>query len=146
MTFKILGLTDERTTCECCGKVNLKCTVALEHVDAEGHGTGNITYYGRDCASRAKFGRTSPALVKKIEAAANSEMYNAKMNREAKLARIADDRNNANRLYHRTGRSIPGSYFAARGGQVVRVDGGDAADVAFYSSEGFVQCTAAVAA
>jgi ABC-type oligopeptide transport system ATPase subunit len=46
--LKIVGLTDEITSCECCGKSNLKCTVALEDTTF-----GGITFYGRDCAAKA---------------------------------------------------------------------------------------------
>lgn len=43
---KILGITDERTTCECCGKANLKRTVAIEF-------NSDIRYYGTTCAAKA---------------------------------------------------------------------------------------------
>lgn len=70
MAFKILGITDEKTECECCGKTNLKCTVALDCVDAEGNETGSITYYGRDCASKAIRGDNNASSVKIIESEA----------------------------------------------------------------------------
>lgn len=43
---KILAITDERTTCECCGKANLKRTVAIEF-------SSDIRYYGTTCAAKA---------------------------------------------------------------------------------------------
>lgn len=46
--YRVVGIDDEVTTCEHCGKPNLKCTVAMEHED-----TGEIVRYGRDCAARA---------------------------------------------------------------------------------------------
>jgi hypothetical protein len=51
MPFKLLGITEEFSTCDCCGKKNLKCTVALENEE------GDIVYYGRDCAGAALYGR-----------------------------------------------------------------------------------------
>ena len=45
--FTLLGITDECTSCDCCGKSGLKCTMAL--VD----GNGAQVYYGRDCGARA---------------------------------------------------------------------------------------------
>lgn len=61
MTFKLLGITDENTTCDCCGKSNLKCTVALDH-------DGDVVFYGRDCAGRALYSRASSATaVKHLE-------------------------------------------------------------------------------
>lgn len=46
-TVKVLGITDERTTCDCCGKSNLKRTVALELEN------GQTVYYGTTCAMNA---------------------------------------------------------------------------------------------
>lgn len=43
--WKVLGKNDEVTTCECCGKSNLKLTVILTN------GEGEVRY-GRDCAAR----------------------------------------------------------------------------------------------
>lgn len=40
---KILGYTDEITTCDCCGKVDLKGTYAIDF-------EGDIAYYGSVCA------------------------------------------------------------------------------------------------
>lgn len=45
MDIKVLGLTDDVTECHCCGKLNLKQTVAFE-ID------GNETYYGTTCATK----------------------------------------------------------------------------------------------
>ena len=50
---KILGITDEITTCGCCGRNGLKKTIALEI------GESNVpTYYGTQCAANAlRYGR-----------------------------------------------------------------------------------------
>lgn len=64
--WKLLGINDDVTTCECCGKSNLKCTVVLTNGDGE-------VCYGRDCAARALLpvvaGRTvgKPKTANKIE-------------------------------------------------------------------------------
>jgi hypothetical protein len=47
--FKILGISDDVTGCDCCGKSNLKKTVALDH-------EGAVVHYGVDCAARALTG------------------------------------------------------------------------------------------
>ena len=44
--FKMLGVSDEVTTCECCGKTNLKRTVVLQSDAGQVH-------YGVDCAAKA---------------------------------------------------------------------------------------------
>jgi tRNA A37 threonylcarbamoyladenosine modification protein TsaB len=43
--MKVLGITDEVTSCSCCGKTGLKCTVAID-------AGGEVVYYGRTCATR----------------------------------------------------------------------------------------------
>ena len=43
--MKVLGITDEVTSCSCCGRTGLKSTVAI---DAH----GEVVYYGRTCATR----------------------------------------------------------------------------------------------
>ena len=50
---KYLGITDENTKCDLCGKPNLKKTVVL---DTE----NGIVYYGTDCAASALMGKRSP--------------------------------------------------------------------------------------
>lgn len=45
--FAILGIDDSVTVCDCCGKKNLKCTVAMTDE------SGETVHYGRDCASKA---------------------------------------------------------------------------------------------
>lgn len=135
--YKILGLTDDRCECEACGKQNLKCTVALEPVDSDGGACGPVVYFGRDCAALATRGSKSAANVRKVEAEAAAADYAREASRRDKVARIAADRNRANYLYAVTRRPLPGSRFAYRGADVVRVDGSDPADVAFYFAEGF---------
>lgn len=71
-TYKILGITDERCECECCGKTNLKCTVALENTD------GDITYFGRDCAAKAMRGNNKRSTVAIIETEARDVVYATK--------------------------------------------------------------------
>lgn len=73
--LRVMGITDDVTTCECCGRVNLKCTVALDKCDAEGNTTGEVVHYGRDCASKALKGNNKPANVKNIEALARGIEY-----------------------------------------------------------------------
>jgi hypothetical protein len=47
LKYRILGSTNDVTTCECCGRDNLKKTVALDDYE------GNVTYYGETCAAKA---------------------------------------------------------------------------------------------
>jgi hypothetical protein len=50
--FRYIGVTDECVTCEKCGKPNLRSTVVLAILDADGN-TDDVTYYGSTCAARA---------------------------------------------------------------------------------------------
>lgn len=59
--MKLLGINDDVTTCECCGKSNLKCTVVLSSDD----GMGQV-HFGRDCAARALSPRF-PKTANRIE-------------------------------------------------------------------------------
>ena len=60
---KALGTTDAVTTCDCCGKSNLKMTVAMRLDD------GEIVHYGRVCAAR-NTGKTTPQINSEIKAEA----------------------------------------------------------------------------
>lgn len=45
--YTIEGITDERDSCDCCGKTNLKRTVVLRTED------GEFVFFGTTCAARA---------------------------------------------------------------------------------------------
>lgn len=68
-TVKVLGVTDEVTSCECCGKRNLKRTVALDL-------NGETVHYGVDCAARALnvAGTFSAKTAEKFVAAARQTL------------------------------------------------------------------------
>lgn len=67
--YKILGINDDVTTCECCGRSNLKATVVMESVD------GSVVHFGRDCAARVTTGDNKPSAVKSIESLARGIAY-----------------------------------------------------------------------
>lgn len=50
--FRYVGVTDECVVCQKCGKPNLRSTVVLALLDAEGNDE-EYTYYGSTCAARA---------------------------------------------------------------------------------------------
>lgn len=54
---KILGITDEVNTCECCGRTDLKSTVVLD-LD------GAVAHFGSECAAR-RLGRRRKQDVEK---------------------------------------------------------------------------------
>jgi hypothetical protein len=59
MTAQILGISNDITTCECCGKSNLKKTVVLEIGEA-------VVHYGSDCAGKALYGKKSAGNTKDV--------------------------------------------------------------------------------
>jgi hypothetical protein len=77
--MKALYLTDSITTCECCGRTELKATVAMQ-LDC-----GGILHYGRTCAARNS-GKTSQQVTKEIRA--ERELANGRtMNQLADMRR-----------------------------------------------------------
>lgn len=51
--YRVKGTTDDVTTCELCGKVELKGTVMLAPLDADGNEGGEVSYFGTSCAAKA---------------------------------------------------------------------------------------------
>jgi len=64
-TYRLLGIDDEQTTCDLCGKADLKCTMVLEALDADGNGSGEVRF-GRDCGARALGWRVSAARAERF--------------------------------------------------------------------------------
>lgn len=50
--FKVLGTTDEVTECQHCGRTDLKGTIRLGELDADGNVEG-VTYFGAVCGAKA---------------------------------------------------------------------------------------------
>ena len=72
--FAYLGTTDERTTCECCGKKNLKGTVAIRDLERD-----TDHFFGSVCAARAL--KLKVAEVRKGTADADAERQRAEARR-----------------------------------------------------------------
>lgn len=75
--FRVLGTTDDVTTCELCGREDLRGTVVLETIDADGNGTGDLVHYGSDCGARAA-GWTTREMGRRVTAA-NKAAHEAAM-------------------------------------------------------------------
>jgi hypothetical protein len=71
-TFRYVGVTDECVVCQKCGKPNLRSTVVLAFLDADGN-EEEYTYYGSTCAARALnvTGRSAGARVLGLARAAH---------------------------------------------------------------------------
>jgi hypothetical protein len=102
--MKALYITDEITTCECCGRSELKATVAMQLND------GGILFYGRSCAARNS-GKTTKQIKQEIfaeEARQQNRLAKMAANAEAFAAWQADDLGCPalqvqRRNYHQTG-------------------------------------------
>lgn len=86
-SFAIKGTTGDITTCECCGRDDLKRTVILAPLDADGNANGDVTHYGSECAARAMGRRGEGAKVR--SAAKKADELAAQLERNAR--RIALD-------------------------------------------------------
>ncbi|HET9144070.1 hypothetical protein [Actinophytocola sp.] len=62
--FRYIGTTSDVVECENCGKADLRCTVIIMPVDAEGNDDGEPCYYGSTCAARALGVRGGGAAVR----------------------------------------------------------------------------------
>lgn len=75
MSYRVKGTTDDTTTCEQCGRTNLRKTVILAELDADGNEEG-VSYLGTDCAAR-KTG-TRQRVISDKAAAADRHMSRAR--------------------------------------------------------------------
>lgn len=62
MKFKVLGVNDDRDTCECCGKSNLKKVVWVENTE-----TSEVKHFGVNCAQNPEKGFDKQAVLKEIK-------------------------------------------------------------------------------
>jgi hypothetical protein len=81
--YQVRGTTDEVTECQICGKPELKGTVILDILDADGN-TGDITYAGTTCA-----GRLVRTPAKRIRQQAEAADYTAARRLEWAQEKIA---------------------------------------------------------
>ena len=63
--FALLGIDDEVDVCELCGKRDLKATMVLSALDADGDEVA-VVRYGRDCGARALGWKVSADRAEKL--------------------------------------------------------------------------------
>lgn len=80
---KALGTDDSITTCDCCGRADLKFTVVIELDD------GELVHYGQVCASR-NTGKTRPVINAEIKAHAAAQLAAAQKEFRAHPAYAAE--------------------------------------------------------
>lgn len=74
--YRVKGFTEDFTACELCGREELRGTVALVVLDADGNGTGEVVHYGSECGARAA-GWTVRELKANVRAAEAEERARA---------------------------------------------------------------------
>lgn len=89
--YRVLGTTDDVTTCELCGRVELKSTVALQPLDPDGGADGEPVYFGSDCAARAA-GWTQKEVRKAAGAADRARVEAERQRRNAIDWYVSNDR------------------------------------------------------
>lgn len=82
--FRVIGTTDEITSCDCCGRRDLRSTVALADTES-----GDVVHYGVTCAARAM--RQDVAQVRRQVSAADTASRLAR-EAEAMAASVARTR------------------------------------------------------
>jgi hypothetical protein len=101
-TFITLAIVDDVHSCDCCGKSNLKSTVAMERDD------GAIVHFGSICATRhagraaAVIRREAASMAAQKQAAADLE-FRASAEKKAYDSKLAEAR---------AAKIIPGRTFA----------------------------------
>jgi hypothetical protein len=65
--YQVKGTTDDVTQCMNCGRPDLRATVMLGVLDADGN-VEDVVYYGTDCAARVT-GRKQAAIKREAQAA-----------------------------------------------------------------------------
>jgi hypothetical protein len=78
--FKVLGTTNDVTECEHCGRTELKGTIRLGVLDADGN-VEDVTYFGAVCGARAA-GWTTKDIRKQATAADRAAVEAARVERE----------------------------------------------------------------
>jgi hypothetical protein len=82
--YKVKGTTGDVTTCELCGRDELKGTVVLQPLDADGNADGDPCYFGTGCAAKAA-GWTQRQVTTHIKAAIAAERERQAAERTAAL-------------------------------------------------------------
>jgi hypothetical protein len=82
--YRVKGTTDEVTTCDLCGKQELKGTVVLEALDADENEEA-ICYFGVSCAAKAA-GWTQREVKAGVKVAKDEERERQRAERDAKWA------------------------------------------------------------
>jgi hypothetical protein len=89
--FRYIGVTDDVTECQHCGKAGLKLTVALALLDLDGN-EEDVTYYGSTCAARALSIKGGSRAVLDAARAAHAQLaQNAKHARQRLAHYRADE-------------------------------------------------------
>lgn len=80
--YKIKGTTGDVTTCELCGRDELKGTIVLQPLDADGNPDGDPCYFGTSCAAKATRW-TQRQVTTRVKAAVAEERERQATKREA---------------------------------------------------------------
>jgi hypothetical protein len=87
-TYRVAGTTDDVTTCELCSRPELKGTVIMVSLDADGNDEG-VSYFGTSCAAKAA-GWTVRSVKAGI-ASAQRAVEDAKRQEREAAQKIQDD-------------------------------------------------------
>lgn len=71
MKYGLIGSTDDVTTCDCCGKQNLKKTVILSILDDDNNDNGDYAFFGSTCAENALYNNKQSKTASKVKGIKN---------------------------------------------------------------------------
>ena len=89
-TYKIIGVTDERNECDCCGRTHLKRTVVVSVTADDG---SRVDYYGTNCAARiaGMKAKEVEAAIERLSLAAQLKTLTAEILKLENGARLSVD-------------------------------------------------------
>jgi len=89
--YAVKGTTSDVTDCDQCGRSDLRGTIALESLDADGNGTGVVSYFGSDCGAMAA-GWTQKDIRKRAKLADDTERARRRAEADARSTAFCDAR------------------------------------------------------
>jgi hypothetical protein len=81
--YEVKGSSNDFTSCELCGRTELKGTVVLQPLDEDGNPSGDACYFGTSCAATAA-GWTQREVTTRVKAAQTAERERENTERAAR--------------------------------------------------------------
>lgn len=80
MPFKMLGISNDVDSCECCGRTGLRKTIILGKLDPDGSVT-DVLHFGTSCAGKALAIKATKAAIERMATDAQTKIEQEERNR-----------------------------------------------------------------